>query len=154
MGESAEGGEPVNSERTKKNARPAGGTARRAVETGTTEQIASLSTTNNSTKSGKSREGGIASLLLHGAENGLHLRDLCRLTGWKEREVRLQIHAERRRGIPILSDNVNGYFLPTDEQELVACVRSMRNRAGEILAAAEGIERSRGVTAWQQTSRN
>ena len=93
-------------------------------------------------------------MLLHGAENGLHLRDLCRLTGWKEREVRLQIHAERRRGIPILSDNVNGYFLPTDEQELVACVRSMRNRAGEILAAAEGIERSRGVTAWQQTSRN
>ena len=144
MGESAEGGEPVNSERTKKNARPAGGTARRAVETGTTEQIASLSTTNNSTKSGKSREGGIASLLLHGAENGLHLRDLCRLTGWKEREVRLHIHAERRRGVPILSDNVNGYFLPADEQELVACVRSMRNRAGEILAAAEAIEQSKG----------
>lgn len=83
-------------------------------------------------------------MLLHGAENGLHLRDLCRLTGWKEREVRLHIHAERRRGVPILSDNVNGYFLPADEQELVACVRSMRHRAGEIMRTARAIERAKG----------
>ena len=83
-------------------------------------------------------------MLLHGAENGLHLRDLCRLTGWKEREVRLQIHAERRRGIPILSDNVNGYFLPADEQELTACVRSLRHRAGEIMRTARAIERAEG----------
>ena len=94
------------------------------------------------------RSGGqadtISGLLLHGAENGLHLRDLCRLTGWKEREVRLQIHAERRRGIPILSDNVNGYFLPADEQELTACVRSLRHRAGEIMRTARAIERAEG----------
>ena len=83
-------------------------------------------------------------MLLHGSDNGLHLLYLWRLTGWKERDVRLHIHAERRRGVPILSDNVNGYFLPADEQELVACVRSMRNRAGEILAAAEAIEQSKG----------
>ena len=98
----------------------------------------------NTTDRSDGQAGTISGLLLHGAENGLHLRDLCRLTGWKEREVRLHIHAERRRGVPILSDNVNGYFLPADEQELVACVRSMRNRAGEILAAAEAIEQSKG----------
>ena len=138
--------------RKKKSARRDAATSKRA------KQERHQTSDNSHDQHTTDRSGGqadtISGLLLHGAENGLHLRDLCRLTGWKEREVRLQIHAERRRGIPILSDNVNGYFLPTDEQELVACVRSMRNRAGEILAAAEGIERSRGVTAWQQTSRN
>ena len=95
------------------------------------------------------RSGGqadtISGLLLHGAEYGLHLRDLCRLTGWEEREVRLHIHAERRRGVPILSDNVNGYFLPGSQQEREACVQSLRHRAKEILAAAEAIE---GSEAW------
>ena len=124
-----------------KNTRPAGGTARRAVETGTTEQIASLSTTNNSTKSGKSREGGIASLLLHGAENGLHLRDLSRIVGTDPRIVRQMIHNERRQGVPILSNSKDGYYLPACEDEKEACVRQMRGRAREILAAAAGIER-------------
>ena len=76
-----------------------------------------------------------------GAENGLHLSDLVRLTGWTEREVRQMIHQERRRGIPILSDCVHGYYLPSGAEERNACVRQMRNRAKEILAAAAGIER-------------
>ena len=126
----------------KKRARPSAGTPRRAKRE--SHRAGGNPYYQNTTDRSGGQADTISGLLLHGAENGLHLRDLCRLTGWKEREVRLQIHAERRRGIPILSDNVNGYFLPTDEQELVACVRSMRNRAGEILAAAEGIERSRG----------
>lgn len=82
----------------------------------------------------------IASLLLVGKENGLHLRDLVRLTGWTEREVRQQIHQERRKHIPILSNNRDGYFLPATLQEREHCVRSMRHRAGEILAAARAIE--------------
>ena len=131
----------MNRERTKKNARAGAGTPERAVETGTTEQVASLSTYHTSTNGSDSQAEGIASLLLHGAENGLHLRDLCRLTDRSEREVRLQIHAERRRGIPILSDNVHGYFLPVAEGELTACVRSMRHRAGEIMRTARAIER-------------
>lgn len=126
---------------TKEKARPAGGTAERAAETGTTEQVASLSITNNSTKSGKNPEGGIASLLMAGAENGQHLQDLVRITGQTEREIRQQIHRERRRGIPILSDCVHGYYLPSGAEERNACVRQMRNRAKEILAAAAGIER-------------
>ena len=128
----------MNSERTKKNARPAGGTARRA-KVGVNHANGYSHDQNTTDRSGGQADT-ISGLLLHGAENGLHLRDLCRLTGWKEREIRLQIHAERRRGIPILSDNVNGYFLPADEQELTACVRSLRGRAGEILAAAVAIE--------------
>ena len=112
-----------------------------AAETGTTEQVASLSTTNNSTKSRKNPEGGIASLLMAGAENGQHLQDLVRITGQTEREIRQQIHRERRQGIPILSDCVHGYYLPSGTEERNACVRQMRTRAKEILAAAAGIER-------------
>ena len=89
-----------------------------------------------------SGQTGISGLLLHGAENGLHLQDLARLKGWSEREVRQQIHVERRRGIPILSNNRDGYFLPGDDHERAACVKSLRHRASEILAAAEAIERS------------
>ena len=119
-------------------ARPAGGTARRTKQE--KHQRSDNSHDQHTTDRSGGQAGTISGLLLHGAENGLHLRDLCRLTGWTEREVRLHIHAERRRGVPILSDNVNGYFLPADEQELTACVRSLRGRAGEILAAAAAIE--------------
>ena len=80
-------------------------------------------------------------MLMAGAENGLHLQDLVRITGQTEREIRQQIHRERRRGIPILSDCVHGYYLPSGAEERNACVRQMRNRAKEILAAAAGIER-------------
>ena len=77
---------------------------------------------------------------MEGQENGLHLQDLVRITGWTEREVRQQIHRERRRHIPILSNNRDGYFLPGNPQERAYCVRSLRHRAGEILAAAKAIE--------------
>lgn len=130
--------------RAKKKARPAGGTARQATETGTTGQVTSTSTYNDTI----TRRGGqgktISKLLLEGAQNGLHLHDLVRITGWTEREVRQQIHHERRGGAPILSDNLNGYFLPADEQERAACVRSLRHRAKEILAAADAIEQTEG----------
>ena len=63
-----------------------------------------------------------------------------RITGYTEREVRQQIHMERRQHIPILGNNRNGYYLPSTPQERAACVRSMRHRAGEILAAARAIE--------------
>ena len=126
----------------KKRARPSAGTPRRAKRE--SHRAGGNPYYQNTTDRSGGQADTISGLLLHGAENGLHLRDLCRLSGWKEREVRLHIHAERRRGVPILSDNVNGYFMPADEQELVACVQSLRGRAGEILAAAEAIEQSKG----------
>ena len=128
----------MKKERSNKKTRPAGGTARRVEQEN--HQTSDNSHTKHTTNHGGGQAGTISGLLLCGAQNGLHLRDLCRLTGWTEREVRLHIHAERRNGVPILSDNVNGYFLPADEQELTACVRSLRGRAGEILAAAATIE--------------
>ena len=70
---------------------------------------------------------------------------LEKLTGLSGREVRRQIERERRRGIPILSDNMSGYFLPSSEDEKARCVRSMKGRAREILRTARAIEGAAGL---------
>ena len=82
----------------------------------------------------------IADLLSHGAENGVTLSHLEKLTGWDGRTVRRQIEAERRLGTPILADCKNGYFLPDSEGEKARCVQSMRGRAKEIMKTAAAIE--------------
>lgn len=87
-------------------------------------------------------QGAISRLLLHGQANALPRRELEALTGLDGRTVRLLIEQERRAGVPVLSDNSRGYFLPQDAQETVACVRSLRHRAGEILRTAAAIERT------------
>lgn len=88
----------------------------------------------------------ISGLLSHGAENGVTLRHLEKLTDLPGREVRRQIERERRRGIPILSDNMSGYFLPSSEDEKARCVRSMRGRAREILRTAQAIEEAADIS--------
>lgn len=87
----------------------------------------------------------IADFLSHGVDHGVHLSDLAQLTGLPERTVRQMIHQERRRHIPILSNNKDGYFLPGSEYEKADCVRSLRQRAAEILEAADGIEEAAGL---------
>lgn len=82
----------------------------------------------------------VSDLLSRGADNGLHLSDLVRLTGLPERTIRQTIHRERREHIPILSNNRDGYFMPASDCEKAACVRSLRGRAMEIMEAADGIE--------------
>lgn len=126
-----------------KNARPAGGTAEQAKRE--SHRRGGNPYQKSNTERGGGQAGGIASLLLEGSENGLHLQDLVRLTGEDQRTVRAMIHDERRQGMPILSDCVHGYFLPGSQQECEACVQSLRHRAKEILAAAEAIE---GSEAW------
>ena len=84
--------------------------------------------------------GPISRLLMHGQENGLHISDLTKMTDRTEREVRMMIHSERRRGVPILSNNRDGYFLPGSDAERAQCVKSLRHRANEILKAAMSIE--------------
>ena len=87
----------------------------------------------------------IAVFLSYGPENGITLRHLEKLSDLPGREVRRQIERERRRGIPILSDNMSGYFLPSSEDEKARCVRSMKGRAREILRTAWAIEGAAGL---------
>ena len=126
----------------KEKARPAGGTAEQAKRE---SHWASGNPYGNYTTTQSGGQGTISRLLMEGAGNGLHLQDLVRLTGEDQRTVRKMIHEERWRGVPILSDNASGYFLPGSQQEREACVQSLRHRAKEILAAAEAIENAAEV---------
>ena len=90
----------------------------------------------------RTQAGYISQFLLPGAGQGLHLRDLVRITQRSERDVRKQIHIERRRHIPILSNNLDGYYLPSSKEEKDRCVDSLRRRAAEILEAADAIEKA------------
>ena len=126
----------------KEKARPAGGTAEQAKRE---SHWASGNPYGNYTTTQSGGQGTISRLLMEGAGNGLHLQDLVRLTGEDQRTVRKMIHEDRRRGVPILSDNASGYFLPGSQQEREACVQSLRHRAKEILAAAEAIENAAEV---------
>lgn len=97
-----------------------------------------------STKDSTTKPAGVQvtiSGFLHiGRENALPLVALCQLTGMDGRQVRLTIQRERLKGVPILSDNQSGYYLPENEREVREFVRSMRHRAGEIEKAAGIIE--------------
>lgn len=92
----------------------------------------------------KAEGQGISSYLSHGAEHGVGLRDLVHLTGLPNRVVRQMIQMKRINGIPILSDNTSGYFLPNSNEEVGRCVASLRHRANEILKTASAIERGCG----------
>lgn len=86
--------------------------------------------------------GPISRLLSHGRKNAVPLRHLTAMTKLDGRTVRAMIAAERLAGIPILSDNSTGYYLPGDDAEKVRFIRSMKHRAKEIERAAEAIEKS------------
>lgn len=85
---------------------------------------------------------GISSYLSCGAEYGVGLRDLVHITGLPDRVVRQMIQAERLDGVPSLSDNASGYFLPGNKDEVGRCVASLRHRANEIFKTANAIERA------------
>lgn len=84
----------------------------------------------------------IADLLSHGQENAVPLRHLMAITGKDGRTIREKIAAERLGGVPILSNNSTGYFLPRNKGERDRFVRSMRHRAKEIERVAEAIEKA------------
>lgn len=82
----------------------------------------------------------ISDFLSHGADNAVGLRALANMARLSEREVRQQIQRERLNGIPICSDNKNGYYLPASAGDKKQCVRSLRHRAAAILKVAAALE--------------
>ena len=83
----------------------------------------------------------ISDLLPHGQANAVPLRLLVSMTGFDGRRIRLMIARERMEGVPIVSDNSNGYFIAENQLEREAFCRSMRHRAKEIMMAADAVER-------------
>lgn len=125
---------------TEKMARSSAATPER-VEAGAETGQATTSTTNDTTPTPTGQAVKIADLLGHGQSAAVPLRHLKELSGLPGREVRRMIQAERLLGIPILSDNVSGYYLAGDAQEREKFIKSMRGRAAEIVKVAEAVER-------------
>ena len=122
-------------------ARPSIAVPGRAVENGPVCETAHASTSEFTTAAAGRQPFRVADFLHHGAESAISRRDLMAMTGMSDRELRRLIEAERRQGIPILSDNQHGYFLPGDQAERDRCVHSLRSRAAEIQRTADAIER-------------
>lgn len=71
-----------------------------------------------------------------GAISMRYLKDILRRSS---RSIRLEIEAERRRGVPICSNNTTGYYIAETEEEKSRFVRSLKHRAREIEATAEAV---------------
>ena len=121
------------------NIRPSAATPGRYVET-TPCDMAPISTEQFITRERVRQPGIIERLLSPGAENALPLHHLVKLTGLPARQVRQLIQAERLRGVPILADNQNGYFLPKSPKDVEEFARSMRHRAKEISRVADAVQ--------------
>ena len=78
-------------------------------------------------------------LLQQGADNATSRRYLANLTGLPERDSRRKIEKERRAGIPILSNDRDGYFLPASAGEVRRFLESMYRRADNIRKTADAI---------------
>ena len=128
---------------TKEKTRPGAGTPERATETAACSRVAI--SCNYSTTSAAGRQRKVSDFLSHGRENAVPLRHLKTLLDADGRTVRLMIQHERLTGTPICADNLTGYYLPANEEEKSACVRSMRHRAAEIIKTALAIERGAGL---------
>ena len=77
----------------------------------------------------------------HGAENVVTSRMLEEIFRVSGKELRDQVNALRRDGIPIASDQ-SGYFYAKTETEVRMTIRHMRNRISGISAAISGLRRS------------
>lgn len=87
----------------------------------------------------------IADLLLTGAEHPTTAKDLCKLTGFKHRELTAQIERERRQGQPICAscDSTNpGYYLAADRNEMQNYCGRLAHRLKEIAETLTGCESS------------
>ena len=124
-----------------KKTHPTAATVER-VEAGAGLAGASTSDSQSTTSAPPGQAVKIADLLGHGQNAAVPLRHLKELAGLPGREVRRMIQAERLRGVPILSDNINGYYLAADAHERERFIKSMRGRASEIEAVAAAVEKA------------
>ena len=119
------------------------GTPKREKDTRAHYTTATLSNTQFSTAA-PGGQRSIAELLGVGAENGMTNEQLSRLTGIDKRTIQSLISAERLSGVPICSATLNGFYMPSNDEEKARCIRSLRRRGIEILRVAEAMNRIPG----------
>ena len=122
-----------------KNTRPGAATPKRVEDT-RVHNSAATSSTNQFITEASEGQRSIAELLAV----GLTSRQLSQLTGLDTRTIQARISAERLSGVPICSDTLNGFYMPSNDEEKARCIRSLRRRGIEILRVAEAMNRIPG----------
>lgn len=87
----------------------------------------------------KGQHTEITGLIHNGEENAVTARDLAAITGLSVREITAQIARERQAGAVILSSG-KGYFMPSNEDEILHFIRTMDSRAKQIFLAARSAK--------------
>lgn len=128
----------MNTLHSKKRTRPDVGASERAgLEAETWQATASITKDTTAPSSGQALK--IFSLLSHGAENGVTLHHLEKLTDLDGRTLRLMIRQERLGGVPICENSRSGYYMPSSTDERDTCAKRLRHRAAQIVAVANAI---------------
>ncbi|MGM9600018.1 MAG: hypothetical protein ACI3W5_00355 [Faecousia sp.] len=123
----------------KQKTRPVAGTTEREVAEMTACR-ASIPISNYNTTAAD-RQLKISDILGTGVANALTMQELRQFVNADSRTIRLQIEAERRSGIPILSGQ-DGYWLAASPAEAQLFARSMLHRSQEIARTARAVERA------------
>lgn len=93
----------------------------------------------NSTTAKSGRQWRISDFIGRSRESATTCRELCALTGLDNRTCRKLIEQERRRGVPIISDNRHGYWISSSRSEIEHFYTGMRQRAFEIERTANFV---------------
>lgn len=124
---------------SKKGTRPDVGASERAKESGRASRQGHVSASQSTTPAPQGQALKISGLLSHGAENGVTLHHLEKLTDLDGRTVRLMIRQERLGGVPICEDSRSGYYMPSSADERDTCAKRLRHRAAQIVKVADAI---------------
>lgn len=79
----------------------------------------------------------ILSVLREGAVYGIHAKELSKLTGPPDRELRKMIEYIRRNGVVIIADN-NGYYFPSNTWEIGEYIKQEERRAKSTFYTLKG----------------
>lgn len=74
----------------------------------------------------------ITNYIPKGKENAITRKDLCKITGLSDRNVRERISQARRETVIINLQNGNGYYQPTEAAEIEQFVRQETARLKSI----------------------
>ena len=79
-----------------------------------------------------------------GRKNAIRARDLARILGMPERNVRAVIHELRCLGAPVGSavEPPTGFYIPADREEADVCSRHLWARVAEIARVARAFDRA------------
>lgn len=83
----------------------------------------------------------IADYIPKGKENAVTRTYLSSLTGLSKREIERAVQDARFNSVPIISDNLTGYYIATCQQDIDMFYESMRRRGLNTFKTARAVKK-------------